>query len=133
MKKLGVAPGIAKQGPLSGSAAGHCTHWYANVIGNDPDHEPAVAETKSPTIGTVSPLGSEMLGGAVFAGGLTTPACVTTPVAFDGDDAVEPAAFDAVTTTRSLWPTSAPTTAYVEAVAPPMSAQPLPAESQRRH
>src|SRR5438034_10378841 len=56
----------------------------------------------------------------------------TTAVWADVAD-VEPAEFVAVTTTRIVEPTSAETSAYVVAVAPPMSAQLAPPESQRRH
>jgi len=46
---------------------------------------------------------------------------------------VEPPAFVAVTFTRIVDPTSAAWSVYVELVAPPMSPQFAPAESQRCH
>src|SRR5919204_4010672 len=46
---------------------------------------------------------------------------------------VLPAAFDAVTTTRNVDPTSPDTSWYVEPVAPATFEQYAPAESQRRH
>jgi hypothetical protein len=66
----------------------------------------------------------------MFAGCVAT--AVTTPVAAEEADD-EPALFDAVTTTRTVEPTSADTSVYVLPVAPPMSTQLAPAESQRRH
>ncbi len=133
MKKLSVAPGIEVHGPSSGSAAGHFAHEYENVIGNDPVHVPADAKRMSPSSGTVSPVGRLMTGATVFTGGLTEPASVTTPVAGDASEAVEPATFDAVTTLLNVFPMSAETTAYVDAVAPPIVEQLLPPESQRCH
>jgi hypothetical protein len=50
-------------------------------------------------------------GYALFDGGVTTPACVTTDVAFDCVEDVDPAEFDAITMTRSRCPMSAETTA----------------------
>ena len=47
--------------------------------------------------------------------------------------AVAPAAFVAVTTTRTVAPTSAAVSAYVALVAPAMSVQVAPVASQRRH
>src|SRR3954468_8283972 len=44
-----------------------------------------------------------------------------------------PAAFVAVATTRSVWPTSAVVTTYWRAVAAAMSAQRVPSGSHRRH
>jgi hypothetical protein len=46
---------------------------------------------------------------------------------------VDPAAFTAVTATRSVEPTSAVVARYVEATAPETFAHALPAVSQRRH
>ena len=70
----------------------------------------------------------EIVGGAVFTGGLpaTTPVCAEVALAL-------PPAFVPVTTTRSVPPTSPATCVYVEAVAPAMSAQAAPAALQRRH
>ena len=45
----------------------------------------------------------------------------------------EPKLFDAVTRTRSVWPTSAVRTPYDSAIAPPMSEQFRPPVSQRCH
>jgi len=71
-----------------------------------------------------------IVGGEVFDGGVGFAA--TTPVAAEAAEA-EPALFDAVTTVRSVEPTSVLVTAYVLPVAPAMSAQLLPVLSQRRH
>ena len=131
VKKLSVAPGIETHGPSSGSVGSHFVHEYVNVIGNEPVHVPADAKRMSPSRGAVSPDGRLTTGGATFSGGLTDPASETTPVAADAEEGVEPATFDAVTTVRSVLPTSAETTAYVEAVAPPIAAQELPLASQR--
>ncbi len=56
----------------------------------------------------------------------------TTAVAAELADA-EPTPFDAVTTARNVEPTSAATTTYVAAVAPPISTHPAPPASHRRH
>jgi hypothetical protein len=56
----------------------------------------------------------------------------TTAVCADVADA-DPPPFDAVTTARKVDPTSPATTAYDDAVAPPMSAHAPPDASQRRH
>ena len=73
-------------------------------------------------------------GGARFAGGGGGGAGTgaTTGVALLVAEA-EPPAFDAVTTTRSVFPTSAEARAYCEEAAPEIEAQLAPAESQRRH
>jgi hypothetical protein len=47
--------------------------------------------------------------------------------------AVDPFRFDAVTITRSVCPTSADESVFAEVVAPPIAAQPAPAESHRSH
>ena len=60
----------------------------------------------------------EIVGGTVLTGGVGA----TTPLAAEVADA-EPPAFVAVTTERSVWPTSAATSVYVLDVAPAMSAQ----------
>ena len=56
----------------------------------------------------------------------------TTPVWAESADA-EPATFEAVTRTRTVWPWSAVTSVYELAVAVLMLAQLAPAVSQRRH
>jgi hypothetical protein len=90
-----------------------------------PDQEPASA--LSVCASCAVPL---IDGGDVFAG--ATGAAVTTPVAAEEADD-EPALFDAVTTTRTVEPTSADVNVYVAVAAGTMSTQPAPAESQRRH
>ena len=69
-------------------------------------------------------------GNTVFCG--ATGAAPTTPETALAADA-EPAEFEAVTTTRTVPPTSAPTSRYEAEVADVMSAQPCPDESQRCH
>jgi hypothetical protein len=68
------------------------------------------------------------VGAAVLAGAAGSTASVAALSA-----AVAPAALVAVTTTRTVWPTSAGESAYVEPVAPVTSTQPAPSASQRRH
>ena len=63
---------------------------------------------------------------------LGTPPFVTTPVGVDVDERA-PSEFRAVTRTRSVRPMSSAVGTYVLAVAPPMSTQLPPTESQRRH
>jgi hypothetical protein len=70
----------------------------------------------------------EIAGSAVFTGG---PGA-TTGEAGDVADAL-PAEFVAVTTTRSVAPTSAETAAYVPFVAPDRAAHDVPADVQRCH
>ena len=93
------------------------------MIGAVPDHEPGDAVRVCPTCAV--PL---IVGGAVFAGA-DGAACTTVVSALDAD--AEPTEFAAVTTTRSVAPTSACTGAYDWPVAPEISEQ-LPPE-QRRH
>jgi hypothetical protein len=66
----------------------------------------------------------------VFDG--ATAAAVTTPVAADVAEE-EPALFDAVTSTRTVEPTSPAVNVYVVPVAPAMSEQFPPPALQRRH
>jgi hypothetical protein len=61
-----------------------------------------------------------------------TAAAATTPVADEEADD-EPALFDAVTTTRTVEPTSADVSGYVCPVAPATSLQPFPLWLQRCH
>src|SRR3954451_8477517 len=63
----------------------------------------------------------------------TDGATASTPAVGSDVARAEPATFVAVTTTRTVWPTSAAVATYVRAVAPGMSAQPWPAPSHRRH
>jgi hypothetical protein len=70
----------------------------------------------------------ETLGAVVLAG-----ATAATVAVWMLADAVGPAPLVAVTTARSVDPTSAPVGVYVVAVAPARSAQFAPAASQRRH
>ena len=71
--------------------------------------------------------------GQPFAtGGGVVVFALTTAVSFESELA-EPSEFFAVTRTRSVWPTSAFLSRYVEESAPPMFAQPLPCALQRRH
>src|SRR6266487_381134 len=71
-----------------------------------------------------------MVGGEVLDGG--TGFDVT--IAVGADNAVaEPAEFEAVTAATNVAPPSAETTWYADPVAPTMSAQFPPLESQRRH
>ncbi len=70
----------------------------------------------------------EIAGSTVFTGGAATTRAEAADVA-----GVEPAPLVAVTTTRSVPPTSPGTGVYVDAVADGMSAQADPAALQRRH
>src|SRR5438046_8193200 len=65
-------------------------------------------------------------------GGLAATAPPTTVIGLDGA-ALEPALFDAVTTTRRSPPTSPEATTYVEEMAPGRSAQVPPALEHRCH
>src|SRR5262249_61598079 len=94
-------------------------------MGVVPDHEPGDAVSVSPSCADPAIVGGDVFAGAVAGAG-------TTPVAADVA-VVEPPEFVAVTATRRVDPWSAATTLYDAAVAPAMSAQPAPPESQRRH
>src|SRR5262249_39099058 len=98
-------------------------HWKANDL-TPPVHVPGSAVSSSPTCAV-----PEMLGFAVFTGS-----------AFDEiisvvfDSAVDwPSALEAVTTTRSVWSTSAEAAGYDRSCAPVPSAHPVPDEPQRCH
>src|SRR4051794_24263148 len=69
-----------------------------------------------------------IVGSTVLTGGAaaTVPLCALVALAL-------PPTLAPVTTTRTVLPTSAPTRAYVDPVAPAMSTQFAPALSQRRH
>jgi hypothetical protein len=67
-------------------------------------------------------------GATTFAGGTAVTGPTTPELAV-----AEPTEFVAVTTTRSVEPTSAADAAYEEPVAPATSEQPEPVESQRCH
>src|SRR5438094_7536705 len=60
-------------------------------------------------------------------------ACCTTAVGMELAGVEDPAEFEAVTATLRVLPTSPLATAYVDAVAPVIGAQPSPAELQRCH
>jgi hypothetical protein len=93
------------------------------VNGAVPDHEPGDPVKTWPA--TALP---EIVGGDEFAGGDAPTTAVGADVAV-----LEPALFDAVTTTRIVDPTSAADAAYDEPVAPGVAAQLAPPASQRCH
>jgi len=89
-----VAPAIAAQLAPPPSQR---FHWYAYVIVPLPVHVPLAAVSVALRVA-----GPEIVGSAVFAGGLTVGmGAVTTESAV-----ADPAEFVAVTSTRSVWPTS---------------------------
>ena len=85
---------------------------------------PFVTRSVSPTTG--EPLTA---GFTVFAGP------VAEPMTSDGADVADalPSAFVAVTTTRSVWPTSPDAGVYVLVVPAVMSPQAVPSDAQRCH
>src|SRR5262245_15694228 len=108
-----VAPAIDEQLP---PAELQLRHWYVNEIGCVPDHVPGSAVCVAPATGE-----PEMVGGLTTRGRAdpwTTAVGLETAVS-------EPSPFEAVTRTRSLIPTSASRTRYVESLPaePPMAAQ----------
>jgi hypothetical protein len=80
-------------------AVSHLRHWYAYEIGCVPDQAPGSAVNVSPSCAV-----PEIVGTEVFAGG--DGAACTTSVAAE-EAVAAPAAFDAVTVTRMVEPTSA--------------------------
>src|SRR5579862_1118486 len=117
---LPVAPPMSKQ-PLPAELQ-RC-HWYVKRRG-PPVQVPGSAVSDSPIFAV-----PETVGGAVFTGAPEdATACVGRELAV-----VCPSAFDAVTTTRSAWSTSAATGVYAFADAPAISAQPEPSPAQRCH
>ena len=90
-----------------------------------PDHAPGVAVSVCPACADPAIVGSEVLLGA-------TGAACTTAVCIELAELV-PAEFEAVTTTRTVAPTSAAVNVYVCAAAGTMSTQLAPDESHLRH
>ena len=95
------------------------------MIGLVPLQLPVVAVSAWPCCAVPEIVGSDVFVGEAAAA-VTTAVCAEVAVA-------EPVEFDAVTTIRTVLPTSAAATVCVCAVSPTMSTQPPPAESQRRH
>ena len=104
------------------SAAQRC-HWREDEDGVG-DHVPFVTDSVPPT--TAEP---ESAGRTEFAGPLFEP---ITSLAADVADAL-PSELTAVTTTRTVWPTSPATSVYVLLVAAVMSPQPVPSLAHRCH
>ncbi len=115
-----VSPGMSAHAAPVASQRRHCR---SNAIVGVPVQVPVAAVSTWPSRAV-----PEIDGSTVFTGG----AGATTAEAAEVAD-VEPAPFVAVTTTRSVPPTSARTGVWPGAVAPGMSAQPEPPLSQRRH
>src|SRR5579859_3538057 len=101
----------------------HRCHCLVNDVGVGVQL-PLLTCRASPTIAE-----PETAGLTVFVGPFVEP---TTSVGSDVAEAL-PSAFDAVTTTRTAWPTSPLTSTYVLLVAPVMSPQPVPSLAHRRH
>lgn len=118
-----VAPLIIEQlAPLESQ----CFHWYAYEVG-EPLQVPFDAVSVCPTVVVPVIAGAvEFVGADIGAGAVT--AVVARDVATE-----EPYLFDAVTVTRSVYPTFAVTGMYVEVVMPASAKQLLPDESQRSH
>src|SRR5438874_6488612 len=108
-----VAPLMLTQAVPSAAQRCHCRE---NVEGVG-DHVPFVTDSVPPT--TAEP---ESAGRTEFDGPFFEP---TTSVAADVADAL-PSELIAVTTTRTVWPTSPATSVYVLLVAAVMSPQPVP-------
>src|SRR5271169_2252647 len=104
-----VAPPTFEQFPFEPQRC----HWYVYVIGVVPFHSPLSTLTVCPTC--AEPCGS----GCLCALG-AVPAAATAAVGLDAADA-RPAGFEAVTTIRTVLPTSELPRVYVWLVAPEMS------------
>jgi len=98
-------------------------HSYVKVKGVEPVHVPLVAKRTEPLV--VVP---EIEGRNVFTGAVPASTAVGSEVAV-----AVPKLFVAVTATRSRDPMSSDDGVYVNEVAPAMSLQFAPLESQRRH
>jgi hypothetical protein len=113
-----MAPGIAAQ--FSPSLSQRCqTSVY--VIGVLPVHEPLEAVSVCPASGVPVMVGVEVFVGA------TPPTAALTALSAEAD----PSPLAAVTVTITVFPTSAPLSVYVAAVAPPMLTQLLASAAQR--
>src|SRR4051794_28672251 len=98
-------------------------HWYAKLSGPVPLQVPFATVRVVPS--RAAPV---IAGNEVFCGG----AAVTTAVAAEVAARV-PAPFDALTTIRSVDPTSADVSVYEDVAAGMMSMQAAPVELHRRH
>jgi hypothetical protein len=114
-----VAPAISTQpAPLES----HRSHRYA-YDGAVPDQVPDEPVSVSPSRAVPVTVGAvEFTGGAAATTGVAPDVAV-----------LDPAAFEAITATRKVAPTSEPATTYVVPVAPGTSVQAAPVELQRRH
>jgi hypothetical protein len=101
----------------------HRCHWYAYVNGCVPLQVPVEAESVCPSFAV-----------PLIAGAVTTfgGAAATFAVGLELADA-DPEVFEAVTARTIVEPTSPEASVYAVPVAPVMSAQFAPLESQRRH
>src|SRR3954454_5631764 len=98
-------------------------HWRAYVMVGVPVHVPSSPVSVNPSSAVPETPGATAPAGG--GGGAT---------ALAGEGALAaPATLDAVTTTRSVWSTSADVCQCVVAVSPGMSAQFVPSASQRCH
>src|SRR6185437_1952598 len=101
----------------------HCCHCRVNDVGVG-DQLPFETRSVSPTVALPVTVGR-----TEFVGPFAE---LTGSVAADVADAL-PSVFDAVTTTRSVWPTSPVTGVYDFDVALVMSPHPRPSDAQRCH
>src|SRR5579864_7634431 len=101
----------------------HRCHCRQNEVGVGVQL-PLLTRIVSPTVGV--PVTDGL---TVLVGPFVEP---TTSLASELADAL-PSAFEAVTTTRTVWPTSPFTSTYVLLVAPLMSPQAVPSLAHRRH
>src|SRR5689334_21345747 len=98
-------------------------HWYVYAMVGVPVQVPRSAVRVSPSRAVPAICGAVALTGGAAA---TLAVCVVAA-------GVEPAAFVAVTTTRSVCPASAAVSVYAVFRAPEMSVQLVPLVSHRRH
>jgi hypothetical protein len=105
-------------------------HWYAYDVGLF-DHEPVDADSVWPCCAVPLMVGRNVFTGATTEDVGAEAAAITADAALVAD--AEPPAFDAVTTTRSVLPTSTDVNANEAVVAPAIEAHELPLVSQRCH
>src|SRR5215218_5259067 len=122
-----VAPAMSTQ--LSPFASQR-RHWYSNATGSVPVQWPRSTVRVLPT--RAVPL---IVGGIVLSGWLPVGCEPAAAITADGPElaVTVPPGPDIVTTTRIVWPSSAPVATYMRPVSPATTSHASPFASQRCH